>query len=137
MKVKVSKLEGAALDWAVAQCEIAQGTLSLSRDEKVPMLQFGDKPDCYKTYRPPIFQPGAIIACGSYWPSTDGAIGEPIIRRERISVCAGSSSWFATKDLYAREDSVGEIGPTPLIAAMRCYVASKVGEEIEIPEELL
>jgi hypothetical protein len=28
-------------------------------------------------------------------------------------------------------------GPTPLIAAMRCYVASKLGDEIEIPEELL
>jgi hypothetical protein len=27
-------------------------------------------------------------------------------------------------------------GPTPLIAAMRCYVASKLGDEVEIPEEL-
>jgi hypothetical protein len=27
-------------------------------------------------------------------------------------------------------------GPTPLIAAMRCYVASKIGLEVEIPEEL-
>jgi hypothetical protein len=27
-------------------------------------------------------------------------------------------------------------GPTPLIAAMRCYVASKMGDEIELPEEL-
>ena len=25
---------------------------------------------------------------------------------------------------------------TPLIAAMRCYVASKLGNEVEIPEEL-
>lgn len=29
------------------------------------------------------------------------------------------------------------IGPTPLIAAMRCFVASRLGDEIEIPEELL
>jgi hypothetical protein len=28
-------------------------------------------------------------------------------------------------------------GPTPLIAAMRCYVASKFGDEVETPEELL
>jgi hypothetical protein len=28
-------------------------------------------------------------------------------------------------------------GPTPLIAAMRCYVASKLGDTVEIPEELL
>jgi hypothetical protein len=27
-------------------------------------------------------------------------------------------------------------GPTPLIAAMRCYVASKLGEEIDVPNEL-
>jgi hypothetical protein len=27
-------------------------------------------------------------------------------------------------------------GPTPLIAAMRCYVASKMGDEIELPEEV-
>jgi hypothetical protein len=29
-----------------------------------------------------------------------------------------------------------QYGNTPLIAAMRCYVASKMGDEIEIPEEL-
>lgn len=28
------------------------------------------------------------------------------------------------------------IGPTPLIAAMRCYVASKLGDNVEIPEKL-
>ena len=28
-------------------------------------------------------------------------------------------------------------GPTPLIAAMRCYVASKLGDEVEVPVELL
>ena len=28
-------------------------------------------------------------------------------------------------------------GPTPLIAAMRCYVASQLGEEVEIPEGVL
>jgi hypothetical protein len=27
-------------------------------------------------------------------------------------------------------------GPTPLIAAMRCYVASKLGDEVEVPNEL-
>jgi len=27
-------------------------------------------------------------------------------------------------------------GPTPLIAAMRCYVASKMGDEIDVPTEL-
>jgi hypothetical protein len=29
-----------------------------------------------------------------------------------------------------------EQGPTALVAAMRCYVAACLGDEIEIPEEL-
>lgn len=28
-------------------------------------------------------------------------------------------------------------GPTPLIAAMRGHVASKLGDEVEVPEELM
>lgn len=28
-------------------------------------------------------------------------------------------------------------GRTPLIAAMRCYVASKLGDEVEVPDELV
>jgi hypothetical protein len=27
-------------------------------------------------------------------------------------------------------------GPTPLIAAMRCFVSSRLGDEVEIPKEL-
>jgi hypothetical protein len=29
-----------------------------------------------------------------------------------------------------------EKGSTPLIAAMRCYVASKLGDDVKIPNEL-
>jgi hypothetical protein len=28
-------------------------------------------------------------------------------------------------------------GDTPLVAAMRCYVASKLGDEVEIPEQIM
>jgi hypothetical protein len=74
---------------------------------------------------------------GSYTPSTDWAQGGPLIEREGISVDRAGLAW--TADL---SDSVGgyiehtESGPTPLIAAMRCYVASKLGDEIEIPKEI-
>ena len=74
---------------------------------------------------------------GSYTPSTDWAQGGPLIEREGISVDRAGLAW--TADL---SDSVGgyiehtESGPTPLIAAMRCYVASKLGDEVEIPENL-
>ena len=65
-------------------------------------------------------------------PSTDWAQGGPIIERERIELRGdGDGGWIAYDNLNPEQ-----YGPTPLIAAMRCYVASKLGEEIEIPEEL-
>jgi hypothetical protein len=42
------------------------------------------------------------------------------------------SAWYATN----RKGAYG-LGPTPLIAVMRCYVASKLGDTVDIPEELL
>lgn len=64
--------------------------------------------------------------------STNWVLGGPIIEREEFSglKCYGKGDW---------ECSNGDIfcgGPTPLIAAMRCYVASKLGDEVEVPEEL-
>ena len=68
---------------------------------------------------------------GSYTPSTNWAQGGPIIEREGIALYLyGGSEWNA--HVGGRES----VGPTPLIAAMRCYVASKLGDEVEIPEEL-
>ncbi len=63
--------------------------------------------------------------------STDWAQGGPIIHRELNRVQEmHDDEWEAETWGYISE------GPTPLIAAMRCYVLSKLGEEIEIPEEL-
>ncbi len=66
--------------------------------------------------------------------STDWAWGGPIIERERIELANVSADWRAMVD----NDGgwVRCYGPTPLIAAMRCFVASRLGDEIEIPEEL-
>lgn len=65
--------------------------------------------------------------------STDWAVGGPIIERERIELRdAGGDGWAADDNLHATQ-----YGDTPLIAAMRCYVASKLGDEVEVPEELL
>jgi hypothetical protein len=65
-------------------------------------------------------------------PSTNWAQGGPIIERERISITHQVGRWAAQTD-----DDLFAYGPTPLIAAMRCYVASKLGDEVEIPEELM
>ena len=75
---------------------------------------------------------------GVHWThsATDWAEGGPIIEREQISLghqpsAPDGSKWYSTN----RQGAFG-ISNTPLIAAMRCYVASKLGDEIEIPEEL-
>jgi hypothetical protein len=72
-----------------------------------------------------------------YAPSTDWSQGGPIIEREGITVSDGSPvtglEWMACD----RGSTHIQHGPTYLIAAMRCYVASKLGDDVEIPKELL
>ena len=65
-------------------------------------------------------------------PSTDWAQGGPIIEREKITIEWTGEDWMG----YIRHDEEF-FGPTPLVVAMRCYVASKLGEEIDVPEALL
>jgi hypothetical protein len=72
-----------------------------------------------------------VVNHDGFRPSADWAQGGPIIEREGIALGQTADGWEATCD--------GEVyvyGKTPLIAAMRCYVASKLGEEVEIPTEL-
>ena len=63
---------------------------------------------------------------------TDWAHGGPIIEREGITIqqSPDRDCCMAHNESHAFE------GPTPLIAAMRCYVASKLGEIVEVPSEL-
>jgi hypothetical protein len=70
-----------------------------------------------------------------YSPSTDWAQGGPIIEREKIATDpdADDRQWAAS----TRDAPCYWVGPTPLVAAMRCYVASKLGDSVEVPEELL
>jgi len=110
MNIKTSDLIGPALDWAVAKCE-------------------GERYSHDTTYN----------GIGQEFPptnySTDWARGGPIIEREKLCVVPQfPSGWAATTD--NAKDPI-ETGPTPLIAALRCYVASKLGDKVEIPEELL
>ena len=67
--------------------------------------------------------------------STDWAQGGPIIEREAITILSVDDyEWCAAiGELYYEDDN--QRSPTPLIAAMRCYVASKLGGEIQLPEE--
>jgi hypothetical protein len=110
--MKTAELTGAALDWAVAKCEKPEW---LGNQAEVYVLKAG------------------------FHPSTNWAQGGPIIEREGICVIEESDrTWTATMH-YQNEDTddvmwMEETGTTPLIAAMRCYVASKLGDEVELPE---
>jgi hypothetical protein len=68
--------------------------------------------------------------------STDWAEGGPIIERERISTQTTENHWEA--DVTTESGAfVRSCGPTPLVAAMRCFVASKLGDDVVVPEELV
>lgn len=70
-------------------------------------------------------------------PSTSWAQGGLIIEREKISLLSvGLVNWAAKAD-YGDSQAVTKYGDTPLIAAMRCYVASKLGDTVEISKELM
>ena len=63
--------------------------------------------------------------------------GGPIIEREIAQIERFSDSlWEATAFTKNAQDFV-QNGPTPLIAAMRCYVASKLGADVDVPKELV
>jgi hypothetical protein len=65
--------------------------------------------------------------------SWDWSLAGPIIERERIELRGdGDEGWIACDNLNPEQT-----GTTPLEAAMRCYVTSKLGEEVGIPEELI
>lgn len=127
MKIKTSELIGAALDWAVANCEkISVGNV------KQPHGFIETAWDSVTKWE---------NACEIYSPSTDWSQGGPIIEREKISPGywgdkhRNTGIWIAHHQKgYKRIPYEGE---TLLIAAMRCYVASKLGDEVDIPEELV
>ena len=78
--------------------------------------------------------------------SSDWELAGPIIEREKIEIVRGNDL------IFPKGNGKGELyeklwlasyhggrkfhGQTPLAAAMRCYVASRIGDEIDIPEEL-
>lgn len=115
MKIKTSELTGPALDWAVAKC-------------------LGQPDEWMADHKR-----GYINS-----PSTDWSQGGPIIERIKPQLTYqtsgkhagqwGCNIWHTNKQGALCPGT--QYGPTPLIAAMRCYVASKLGDEIDIPEEL-
>lgn len=124
--IKTAELSGAALDWSVAKADshrvaFQSGHLYLV-DEKQRRI-------------------------AAWKPSAAWAQGGPIIEREHICPDWLGTEWCARHFVelqidpeFADERGIAckriTYGPAPLIAAMRCFVASKLGDSIEVPEEL-
>jgi hypothetical protein len=120
MKMNVNELTGSKLDWAVSKCN----NTIWNNPETKPYLFLKNHDN------------------GFHYYSTNWAQGGPIIEREKINIHSNMTrmakypdyDWLA--DCPEHRQCVSFTGQTPLIAAMRCYVASKLGDVIDIPEEL-
>ncbi len=123
MKIEISEATENQLDYLVAKIEGLN--VYIPAYAETPWLQYRDS--C-----------GQPHPCPKY--SSDWSQGGPIIERETINIgnySFLSKEWFAK---YPSDDYLPQYirwGDAPLIAAMRCYVASKLGEEVEIPDSLI
>ena len=123
MKVKTAELEGRALDWAVAKALGLNPNFDPeARREYVGYAGFAEAN-------------GFGYAIKSY--STDWYQYGLIIDREKMDIkwvginnCRASIEWLDGEHFEA-------FGPTSLVAAMRCFVASRFGDEVEVPDELM
>ncbi len=76
---------------------------------------------------------------GDIWePSTNWGQAGPIIESEKISITVSESDveWNAEYSFKLFTDDEYWSDKTPLIAAMRCFVASRFGDTVEIPDDL-
>ena len=116
MKLKTTELQEEALDWAVAKCEGRDRFFSLNLPKH--------KEHCFSR-----------MAYSTHW-----ALAGPIIEREWLDITPWPNEsredmrWHCQQHDTAND--FAQYGPTLLIAAMRCYVASKLGDEVEVPDEL-
>lgn len=125
--MKTSTLAGDALDEAVA---LSLGYVVSGTAEAYGYTQW-ETPD-------------RRILCHPFRPSEDWSEGGPIIEREgighdRIPTVAGVPREFCAwqyRDIEGTKPTARNYGPTPLVAAMRCFVISKLGDEVEVPDGL-
>jgi hypothetical protein len=130
MKIKTQDLNGAALDWSVAKCEGQVNNGSYGE----PIRIEGDLH---------LFYCGTTLSA-PYRPSYEWAQCGPIIEREKLLISAwGTNQWRAQSywnhgyDTFVHVPMYESLAPTPLIAAMRCFVELRIGAEVDIPEEFV
>jgi hypothetical protein len=119
--MKTSELSGPMLDRAVAQSH--GQPVHWNKDDQALYCGHG----------------GGDIA---FAPSKDWSQGGPIVEQANITLMwrpmfEPDHRWWATvSDDPGSDEALGAFGPTPLVAAMRAYVASELGDEINLPDGL-
>jgi len=121
-RVKVSELEGAALDWAVAKAE-GRADVKCGRGQ------------CYTLH--PCERQG-YEECRVYQPSVDWSQAGPLIERYKLTLFQVNGPAAIVNDDTGEVDYDGRSmrsgdGATILIAAIRAIVASVMGDEVEVP----
>jgi hypothetical protein len=133
MKIQTSELIGPALDWAVAT---AVGCAA-----QVLPIRSNSRIVGHRVYLDPAERDEFGMV--EFDPSITWSQGGPIIEREGISTRqAHDSTWRADySEAKLKPDGsayayLQNRGPTPLVAAMRCFVSCRLGSEVDIPDEL-
>jgi hypothetical protein len=145
---KTSELTGVALNWAVSKAEGFDADALVQLSRRVPGKDSGFFLSKYSTdwaKGGPIIERENISVIrlededipdsegfwqGKYLVQWGAVIDDQHTPEEQYG--PQGDDWGQSYHVDA--DAV--IGPTPLIAAMRCYVASKLGDVVKIPEEL-
>lgn len=125
MLIKTSELSGAALDWAVAK---ATGELVYEDGEPVEIhvcCRKEDGPTYFWTCEHPF----------GYEPSTNWEQGGPLL--DEFDVWLSSDEGVHSASVYPHVNEYIRTGLTKLTAACRAIVAEKLGDEVEVPDELL
>lgn len=131
--IKVSEATNIPLDWLVAKCEKLQ--VSYFGAGALAYLAYIPKRSAYKKWRPT-----------THWSQMG-----PIIEREGLNLSVDYQDFALSLDMVqigwkanlwynSVPGTSGFLqwatGPTPLVAAARCYVMSKLGEDVDVPAEL-
>jgi len=153
VKVKTSKLTGSTLDWAVAQALGQKNIAVIGRGVfKLPGTLVDYKDGSFSAC--PFYTAAAkkaVFDCDKspfyaetdWWePSTSAAQGGPLLTEARISrTIEHSGLWIAYwTDGYGEGDDdrkCMQCDRSELVAGLRCLVALKFGDEIDIPEEAI
>ena len=142
--MKTSELNGSALDWVVAKCEEKFLT---PFDEHFRRLCSHSGHSPVRTdqllHNQPLKGKWCVLGGNGFGQAipnyhTDWAQAGPIIDREEIDTYCYESpkagcGWYIAEITGTKAKGRGN---TRMIAAMRCYVARKLGDCVEIPEKL-